>query len=147
MANLIHLFLSIPTRVQSVRNIDHHGVLFANVAVGMYDSRRHGDKSWIFSTDLQNLVGFRFAFAILPKMELICPIEEEEAIRLVMVLVRAAGDTGLRDAEITHRRGKTFGKAIHSEQLDEPTPCVLVSRDRFHDNTFHHCGGKRVPLG
>lgn len=147
MADFIHLFLSIPTRVKPVWHVNDHRVLISNVSVCVNYPRRNGDKGWIFASDVQNLVLFWLSFAVFPKVKFVGAVKKQKAVGLVVVLVRAAGNAGLRNAQIAHRRGKTFWQAIDAEKFNEPTPRILVSRDRFHDYTFHHCGGKRVPLG
>ncbi len=88
--------------IELVRNVENKCVAVAHVAVSVDDSWRHDHENRIVFTYSKHFGSLREAWSVFPKVQLVTAVNEGEPVALLSVLVRPAGHTGVRIADISH---------------------------------------------
>jgi hypothetical protein len=132
--NLVDRFCLVPTRIQLVREVEDGGVFGANVAIGMDDAGRDDHERGVRGADAVGLMTLGVSGPILPKVKFVVAEDKRKSVGLVDMLVGAACDAGVSDANVAHARQEAIRKFVLAEKLAQPAAGITINLKRLKPN-------------
>ena len=121
--------------IEFVREIDDKGVAFADIAISVHDARWHVYHGRILFTSFDRYKLTWLSGTVLPKIDLVLPVDEREPVSLMDMLVWPTRYARFGHAEISHRWTKALWKFVGTEKLKKPAASICEASEGFDDDS------------
>ena len=100
----------------------------------MDDSRRDDDGDGVGFPDEEGLVPCGVTWTVFPQSEFVFSINKAEEVGLINVLVGAASDARVGDADVAHCWEGSFRDFVRSEEFGEVATRIVVASEGLNDH-------------